>query len=140
MCVSACACMCVCVYMFNMCFCGFVQIALWGCHCRLSKEYLASRDGDIMLPLQCTLHMLSDGKGQKSLPCVFLPTGKGGCRGSVCGGHSLRLPEGPRGKRVSPTHTCTEDREHTFYLKCTHTHTHTLPLHVGHADTHSVVC
>ncbi|KAK6304576.1 hypothetical protein J4Q44_G00251620 [Coregonus suidteri] len=35
-------------------------------------------------------------------------TGKGGCRGSVCRGHSLRLPESTGGKGAfSETQTCT---------------------------------
>lgn len=110
---------------FSLSVCICLHVFVWFCsdntlgyHCGLSKEYLAPWDSDIISLLQCTLHLLYNGKGKKSLWLsflhLFLPTGKGGCRCSVCRGHSLRLSEGPRGKCVSQTHKHTRDPEPTF--------------------------
>lgn len=103
-----------CMYMFVW-FCSDNTLG----HRRgLNMQCLALWDGDIIMLTQCTLPMLYNGKGKKSLWLslfhLFLPTGKGGCRGSVCRGHSLRLPEGPRGKYVSQTGAQACGGEHSF--------------------------
>ncbi len=133
--LSVCVCTHVCLHVF-LWFCSDNTL---GYHCRLRKEYLASWDSDIMLLLQCTLHITAWWKKQEisvvQLPSS-LPTGKGGCRGSVCGGHSLRLPKGPCGKCVSQTHTHSRWRAY-FYTKV-YTHTHTLRLSLWTQMTHTL--
>ena len=59
-------------------FAWFCSDNTLGYHCRLCKEYLAPWDGDIILLLQCTLHILYNGKGKKFSSIFFSPQEKEG--------------------------------------------------------------
>lgn len=127
----------VCVYVCLHVFVWFCSDNTLGYHWRLRNGVfgLTGRWCHVAVTMPCNI--LYNGKSMNifavEFPAsFFLPTGKGGCRGGVCGGHSLRLPEGPRGKRVSQTHAGALVMENTL------TNTHPLRWGLWTQMTHTL--